>query len=183
MLYCVLKNKCNTFTVPGTKLIMNNNQAIIEKFYRSFQRLDAAAMNACYSEHIIFSDPVFGILKGDEVKAMWEMLCANAKDLSLSFSNIELLDEEYATCKWKAVYTFSKTGRKVTNDIKAYMRLKDGTIIEHSDAFRLSTWLAQAFGWKGSLFGWTGFMKRAVQKSARKSLIKFMEARYRAQHP
>ena len=157
---------------------MNDNQAIIEKFYSSFQRLDARAMNACYSDDIIFSDPVFGILKGEEVKAMWEMLCANAKDFSLSFSDIEMLDDEYATCKWKAAYTFSKTGRKVSNNINAYMRLKDGAIIEHSDAFRLSTWLAQAFGWKGTLFGWTGFMKRAVQKNARKSLVRFIEARY-----
>ena len=109
------------------------------------------------------------------------MLCANAKDFSLSFFDIELLDEEYATCKWKATYTFSKTGRKVTNSIKAYMRLKDGAIIEHSDAFRLSTWLAQAFGWKGLVFGWTGFMKRAVQKNARKNLIKFIETKYPVQ--
>ena len=161
---------------------MNDNKAVIEKFYSSFQRLDADSMNACYSDDIIFSDPVFSILKGEEVKAMWEMLCANAKDFSLGFSDIELLDEEYATCKWKATYTFSKTGRKVTNNIKAYLRLKDGVIIEHSDAFRLSTWLAQAFGWKGILFGWTGFMKRAVQKNARENLIKFIETKYPVQH-
>ena len=160
---------------------MNDNKAVIEKFYTSFQQLDAAAMNACYSNDIIFSDPVFGMLKGDDVKVMWEMLCMNAKDFSLSFSDIELLDEEYATCKWKATYTFSKTGRKVTNNIKAYMRIKEGAIIEHSDAFRLSTWLAQAFGWKGLVFGWTGFMKRAVQKNARKNLIKFIETQYPAQ--
>lgn len=156
---------------------MNDNKAVIEQFYTSFQRLHAAGMNACYSDDIIFSDPVFGILKDDEVKAMWEMLCVNAKDFSLSFSDIDLLDEEYATCKWNAVYTFSKTGRKVTNHIKAFMRLKDGKIIEHSDAFRLSTWLAQAFGWKGTLFGWTGYMKRAVQKEARKNLLRYMEKR------
>lgn len=154
---------------------MSINQQIIEKFYSSFQQLDAAGMNSCYSDDIIFSDPVFMILKGEEVKSMWAMLCKNAKDFSLTFSDIELLDEEYATCKWKASYTFSATGRKVTNNIKAYMRFKEGKIIEHSDAFRLSTWLAQALGWKGVWFGWTGFMKRAVQKNARKNLEKFME--------
>ncbi len=104
---------------------------------------------------------------------MWEMLCKNAKDFSLIFSNIELIDEEYATCNWVANYTFSKTGNKVTNNIKAFMRLKDGKIIEHSDAFRLSTWISQALGWKGVLFGWTGFMKRAVQNNARKNLVEF----------
>src|SRR4029453_5535540 len=153
---------------------MNDNKQIIERFYSAFQKLDYKTMNDCYSDDIIFSDPVFLTLKADEVKSIWEMLCKNAKDFSLTFSHIELIDEEYATCRWVANYTFSKTGNKVTNNIKAFMRLKGGKIIEHSDAFRLSTWLSQALGWKGTLFGWTSFMKKAVQNNARKSLLKFM---------
>ncbi|MBX2923056.1 MAG: nuclear transport factor 2 family protein [Chitinophagaceae bacterium] len=152
-----------------------NNKEVIEHFYSSFQRLDAADMNACYSDDIVFSDPVFMLLRGEEVKCMWEMLCKNAKGFSLTFSDIELLDEEYATCKWRAEYIFSTSGRRVVNNIKAYMKLKDGKIIEHSDAFRLSTWIGQALGWKGILFGWTGFMKKAVQNKARKNLLKYME--------
>lgn len=152
---------------------MQDNKLIIERFYTAFQQKDAAGMNACYGENIVFSDPVFMLLKGDQVKSMWEMLCKNAKDFSLTFSDIALLDEEYATCKWQAIYTFSKTGNKVVNNVKAYMRFKDGKIIEHSDAFRLSTWIGQALGWKGKLFGWTGFMKRAVQNNARKTLMKY----------
>jgi len=147
---------------------------IISRFYTAFQQLDHATMNDCYREDIVFSDPVFGLLQGDEVRSMWEMLCKNAKDFELEFSNIQLIDEEYATCNWTARYTFSKTGNRVVNNIKAYMRLQDGKIIEHSDGFRLSTWLGQAMGWKGKLFGWTGFMKRAVQKNAKKNLAQFM---------
>jgi len=154
-------------------MIMNNKE-VIERFYTAFQKLDYKMMQDCYSEDIIFSDPVFLVLRGNEVRAMWEMLCKNAKDFSLTFSDIELLDEEYATCKWVASYTFSKTGNKVVNKIKAFMKLKDGKIIEHSDAFRLSTWIGQALGWKGVLFGWTGFMKRAIQRNARKNLESFM---------
>jgi ketosteroid isomerase-like protein len=154
---------------------MSVNEDIVKRFYSAFQKRDYQTMNDCYSEDIVFSDPVFMVLKGDEVKAMWEMLCKNAKDFSLNFSDIELLDEEYATCRWTASYTFSKTGRKVVNKIKAYMKLQNGQIIEHSDAFRLSTWIGQALGWKGVLFGWTGFMKRAVQRNARKNLMGFME--------
>lgn len=154
---------------------MQTNAAIIEKFYSAFQRLDHETMNSCYSDDIIFSDPVFGLLQGNEVKYMWEMLCKNAKDLSLTFSDITAVDEEYSTCKWTASYTFSKTGNKVVNNIKAFMKLKDGKITEHSDAFRLSTWIGQALGWKGKLLGWTGFMKKAVQKNARKNLNSFIQ--------
>ena len=154
---------------------MDIKEEILNRFYSAFQRLDYKTMQDCYSEDAVFSDPVFGLLNGKEVRAMWEMLCTNARDFSLTWSDIELLDEEYATCKWVATYTFSKTGRKVVNRIKAYMKFYDGKIIEHSDAFRLSTWIGQALGWKGVLLGWTGFMKRAVQKNARKSLKNFME--------
>lgn len=155
---------------------MASQQEIIEKFYSSFSRLDHAGMNACYSEHIIFQDPVFGLLQGDDVRTMWTMLCTNAKDFSLEFGPIEIIDEEYATCQWKARYTFSKTGNRVENRIKAFMRIVDGKIVEHSDGFRLSKWIGQALGWKGVLFGWTGVMKRAVQKQARKSLEKYKSA-------
>lgn len=153
---------------------MDVNKELIGKFYTAFQKLDYTTMNSCYSDDIVFSDPVFGLLQADEVKAMWEMLCKNAKDFSLTFSNIQSVDEEYYTCEWTASYIFSRTGRKVTNRIKAFMRLQGGKIIEHTDAFRLSTWIAQAFGWKGVWFGWTSFMKRQVQKSARKNLNLFM---------
>ena len=57
------------------------------------------------------------------------------------------------------------------------LKLKDGKIIEHSDAFKLSKWAAQALGFKGELLGWTGFMKRKIQKNARMNLIKFIEAK------
>ena len=159
---------------------MQSNADIISKFYTSFQQLDHGGMNSCYSEDIVFSDPAFGLLRGDEVRYMWEMLCRNAKNFTLSFSNIQLLDDEYATCNWVAEYTFSKTGRKVTNRIKAFMKLKDGKIVEHSDAFRLSTWAAQALGWKGQLFGWMGWMKRRIQQNARKSLLQFIEKKQNA---
>ncbi|MBS1759756.1 MAG: nuclear transport factor 2 family protein [Bacteroidetes bacterium] len=154
---------------------MQTNVQIIEQFYTAFQKLNDTTMNGCYSEDIVFSDPVFGLLRGLEVKAMWKMLCKSAKDFSLEFSNIELLDEEYATCSWTASYTFSKTGNRVVNHVKAFMRLKDGKIIEHSDAFKLSKWSAQALGWKGALFGWMNWFRRSVQKNARKSLEKFMK--------
>src|SRR5450432_2969903 len=103
---------------------MSSNEQIIQRFYSAFQKLDYKTMQDCYSDEPVFSDPVFGLLQGNEVKAMWEMLCKSAKNFSLSFSNIQLLDEEYATCHWVATYTFSKTGRNVVNNIKAHMRIQ-----------------------------------------------------------
>lgn len=153
---------------------MNNNEEIIRRFYTAFQRLDHKTMVACYSEHPVFNDQVFGLLEGEEVAAMWQMLCRNARDFSLEFSNIKLLDDEYATCNWTAHYTFSKTGRKVVNRIKAHMRIQDGKITEHTDQFDIWKWSRQALGLPGLLFGWSGFMKNKIRLNARKNLEAFM---------
>jgi len=151
------------------------NKQIVENFYEAFGRRDFKAMNNCYAEDIVFSDPVFGLLQGNEVRSMWQMLCTNATDLILTFDEIIEIDHEYITCNWVASYTFSSTGKKVVNRVKAFMKVNDGKITEHSDGFRFSTWLGQAFGLKGKLLGWTHFMKRKVQKNARKNLDRFME--------
>ena len=156
---------------------MSVNTETIQRFYSALQQRDHKSMNACYTEEIVFSDPAFGLLYGDEARNMWEMLCTNAKDLSLRFSDIEEIDEEYATCKWVASYTFSKTGRRVENHINAFMRFKNGKVIEHSDAFKLSKWAAQALGWKGVIFGWSGFLQKRIQKNARLSLLRFTKAK------
>ncbi|HMJ48042.1 MAG TPA: nuclear transport factor 2 family protein [Ferruginibacter sp.] len=153
---------------------MNINEQLITTFYRSFQKLDAAGMNECYSPDAVFFDPVFGLLNTDELKAMWAMLCNNAKDLEITFENITSIDDEYYTCNWTATYTFSRTGRKVVNKIKAYMRFSDGKIIEHSDAFSLYKWTKQAFGITGFLLGWSNFFQKKIRKQARQNLEKFM---------
>jgi len=152
---------------------MNNNEELIQTFYDAFARLDYVTMQNCYSENPIFNDPVFGILEGDEVRAMWEMLCKNAKDFSLKADKIEV-DGEYGTCNWIATYTFSKTGRRVVNKVKAYMRIEDGKITEHTDAFDLYKWSRQALGLTGVLLGWSGYLKNKIHSDARKKLDKFM---------
>ncbi|MFZ4770690.1 MAG: nuclear transport factor 2 family protein [Ferruginibacter sp.] len=154
---------------------MNTNEQLIHNFYTAFQQLDAKAMNACYSDDIVFYDPVFELLRADEAKAMWEMLCKNAKDFTLRFENIKDLGDDYYTCDWVASYTFSKTGRKVVNKIKAHMMIVDGIIIEHSDAFSLHKWSIQALGFSGWLLGWNSFYQRKIKNTARRNLLRFRE--------
>ena len=110
----------------------NENEQLVNDFYTAFQSLDFTVMQSCYSANPIFNDPVFGILQGKEFGCMWEMLCRNAKNFSLKFDSIEV-DGEYTTCKWVATYTFSKTGRRVVNKVKAFMRIQSGKITEHTD--------------------------------------------------
>jgi len=153
---------------------MDANEQLIADFYTAFQKLDHKKMAACYSDDIVFFDPAFGLLRGDEVRNMWEMLCRNAKDFSLVFGNITALDNEYYTCDWVATYTFSKTGRRVVNKIKAHMMIADGKIIEHSDGFSLHKWSMMALGFSGWLLGWNSFFQNKIKRQARRNLEKFM---------
>lgn len=154
---------------------MDQNEETINKFYTAFQQLDYATMQSCYHPEAVFNDPVFSLLGAEATNDMWEMLCKRAKDFSLSYGKINLLDDEYTTCEWDATYVFGKTGRKVQNHIKAHMRFKDGLIIEHTDAFDFYKWTRMALGIPGFLFGWSNFMQGRIQRNARKGLLAFMD--------
>lgn len=153
---------------------MAGNEQIIQQFYTAFAQRDYAGMRACYSESPVFSDPVFGLLEGKEPAAMWEMLCKGARDFSLQFGNIQLLDDEYATCDWTANYLFSATGRPVENKVKAHLRIQEGKITEHTDQFDFYRWSRQALGLPGWLLGWTRFMQGKVHRNAVARLQQFM---------
>ena len=159
---------------------MLSEKELIIKFYSAFQQLDDAAMVSCYSDDIVFFDPVFDLLKGDEAKCMWEMLCKNAKDFSLTYGNITELGEGYFTCEWVATYTFSKTGRQVVNKVKANMLFANGKIVEHSDAFSLHKWSRQALGITGELFGWNSIFQRKIKNQAKRNLLSFIQAKQSA---
>ena len=152
---------------------MNNNEELIQTFYSAFARLDYTTMQSCYAHDPIFNDPVFGILQGEEVKAMWEMLCKSATDFNLHADKI-MIDGEYGTCNWVATYTFSKTGKRVVNNVKAHMRIENEKITEHTDEYDIYKWSRQALGLPGILLGWSGYLKKKMRSDARKKLEHFM---------
>jgi ketosteroid isomerase-like protein len=152
---------------------MHPNAALIRSFYTSFQARDADGMNACYHPAITFSDPVFGMLQGSQVTAMWRMLCERGRDLELAFDSIQA-DDEAGSAHWQARYTFSKSGRRVHNIIAASFTFQDGMVIRHTDSFNLWKWSAMALGPPGTLLGWTPFVQSAIRRNARRGLELFI---------
>lgn len=150
-----------------------NPTETIHAFYKAFQQRDFKTMQSLYAEDATFSDPAFLNLNAKEVRAMWEMLIKRGKDLQLTYQ-ILTEKEGQARAEWIATYTFSKTGRKVTNKIVAHMTIENGLIKTHQDVFNFHTWAKQALGTIGLLLGWTGFLRKKVQQEARKNLEKFM---------
>jgi ketosteroid isomerase-like protein len=156
---------------------MIETQQTITDFYTAFQKKDWQGMQECYHDKIEFSDPVFRDLKGGEAKAMWHMLAVSAKDLIVVFKNVDG-ETRTGSCDWDALYSFSRTGRKVHNIIHAKFEFRDGKIIKHKDTFDLWRWAGMALGTSGKLLGWTPFLQGKVRATARKSLDKFI-----AEHP
>jgi ketosteroid isomerase-like protein len=148
---------------------------LIERFYAAFDRKDGDAMAACYAPDARFSDPVFGELRGEQPGAMWRMLTAQARDLSIELVE-HAADPAAATgsARWIARYTFTQTGRPVTNDVRARFRFADGLIAEHDDAFSFHAWARQALGTSGLLLGWTPLLRASVRRRARGNLDRFM---------
>ena len=74
---------------------MHPNAELIKTFYTAFQSRAADGMNACYRSDVVFSDPVFGTLRGQEVEFMWQMLCARGKDLKIEFGKIQAVTQHH----------------------------------------------------------------------------------------
>ncbi|WP_442109412.1 nuclear transport factor 2 family protein [Pseudomonas sp. NUPR-001] len=148
------------------------NTVLITRFYQAFQRLDAEAMVACYSDDILFSDPAFGTLRAKDAGDMWRMLTSRAKDFTLTFDSVRA-DDSSGTAHWVATYLFSQTGRVVVNDIQARFVIRDGKICEHHDHFDLWRWSRQALGLPGLLLGWSPLLRNKVRAQALKGLRSF----------
>lgn len=155
---------------------MTPNEKTLIKFYTAFANADASTMCECYHSKIVFRDPIFGLLKDNNVCQMWKMLVKKSKgNIKIELSNVKV-DEHIGSAQWVATYNFSKTNRKVVNVISAQFHFKDGLIKKHTDDFDIWNWSKQAFGITGSLFGWTGFFQKKIQKQARLSLKKYIDA-------
>jgi ketosteroid isomerase-like protein len=154
----------------------DENADLIARFYEAFNRLDAEAMAACYSDDVLFSDPVFGELRGQQAADMWRMLTSRAQEFSVTFDRVRA-DERTGSAHWVATYLFSQTGRTVVNDVQARFIFRDGKICEHHDHFDLWSWSRQALGAKGALLGWTPFVQNAIRAQAQKGLKAFQAGR------
>lgn len=152
--------------------------ALIERYVAAFSKRDAEAMAACYHTEIWFSDPVFASLKGRDAGDMWRMLLSRAKDLSIEpLTATADADGSGGTCSLIAHYTFSQTGRKVSNTIHSTFAFKDGLIVRQADQFDLWKWAHMALGAKGLLLGWSALLKNKVRRTAAAGLAQWQAAK------
>lgn len=149
---------------------------LVTRFYDALARRDGDAMAACYHPDVHFRDEVFS-LRGPRAGAMWQMLCARGADLTVTASEIEA-DDHAGVARWVTTYTFSQTGRRVRNRVRAAFTFRDGLIHTHRDTFSFWAWSRQALGLPGWLLGWTPWLRAKVATEAAKGLDAYV-----ARHP
>ncbi len=153
---------------------MHPHEKLVRDLYAAFAARDAAGMARCYHPDVVFTDPVFPLLRGGEVSAMWRMLTTRAEGFSLELTEAQG-DDQGATAHWEARYLFSKTGRQVRNKIDASFAFRDGLIVRHVDHFSFWRWATQALGPMGALLGWFPPLKWKVRNEARKGLERSLD--------
>lgn len=150
----------------------------IDRLYAALDAGDGEAMAACYTPDATFEDPAFGPLAGGAGQDMWRMLTSRAGDLTVELLDRTATEDATAgTAHWVADYTFTESGRKVHNDIKATFVFRDGLIAEHRDVFDLRAWGSQALGPVGTILGLTGLLKPIVRRKTSGQLKTFRAAR------
>ena len=147
--------------------------SVLSRFYAAFAARDVPRMAECYSDKAHFSDPAFGSLNAEEVRARWAMLVGRSADLRITF-DILSEDERSGSCEWHARYTFTGTGRSVHNVIRSEFVLQDGLIVHQRDRFDFWRWSRQALGMPGHLLGWSPIIRVGVRRSARAALARHM---------
>lgn len=152
---------------------MQANEEIIHKLYTAFSKKDGATMAALYHKDAVFSDPVFPELRGEQIGAMWSMLCLQAATLEIDFSDVQA-DDQSGQVRWEAKYDFGKPPRKVQNKIRAHFEFVDGQIIKHTDHFSFWKWSRMALGPLGLLLGWNSKVRKKIQHQALSNLEKFI---------
>jgi hypothetical protein len=151
----------------------DRNRATIERLYGALDRHDGETMAACYRPDARFRDPAFGELDGRRAGEMWRMLTSRAEDLEVELAEHDA-GESAGTAHWIARYTFTATGRKVVNDVRAEFSFDDdGLIAEHTDRFSFWRWSRQALGPLGLALGWTPLLPLMTRRRALADLERF----------
>ena len=146
-----------------------------DSFYSAFARHDTKTMTDLYvdSNEPIFSDPIFQNLTSREVKGMWQMLVSAGHDLGIQYQ-IESSDNNTATVYWTADYTYSSTGRHVTNHVRSTLFVQNGKIVNQVDEFDLCAWTTQALG---TVKGYMAcYFPSSLRSQARATLEQYLKA-------
>ena len=154
---------------------MHPNAVLLQRLFSSLNEHDHEAMTACYHSQATFADIAFELRGKQQIHAMWHMICQpadHAGDIHAMF-NVIHADDHSGWVNLIDDYTFSSTGRKVTNVIDSHFCFEDGLIVKQRDFCDPRAWASMAVG------GLSGFLAAHLHFlrtfKARQMLNRFIE--------
>ncbi len=147
----------------------------VDSFFEALQKRDFLTMENCYQKSIQYYDPLYGYLKANEVMAMWKLCYSNLQDYSMIFNGVQNEGEGYFTVTYEFSFSADTMVKCLFRKIKSHLRVEDGLITEHSNAFSLHELSKQKNGIVGILLGWNRYYQNQMKINARKLLFKWIE--------
>ena len=149
-----------------------NDKNLIIRFMEAFALRDFSAMNEMYSQDVQFFDPLFGYISEGAVVDMWQFRFALCELFELTFDNCNDEGDGYFTCVYRVKWKRGKSDNQIIDmKMKAYFRVRENRIIEHSDGFSVHEWCSKHFGWTGKLLGWNRFYQQSIKNKIRKQFL------------
>ena len=155
---------------------MHPNAVLLQRLFSSLNQHDHKTMAACYHSQATFTDIAFDLRGRQQIHAMWHMICQpgdHTSDIQAMF-NVIHADDQRGWVNLVDDYTFSPTGRKVTNVIDSHFCFEDGLVAKQHDFCDPRAWASMAVGsLSGLLAGQFHFLRSF---KARQMLDKFVES-------
>ena len=154
--------------------IMHPNAVLLQRLFSSLNQHDHEAMAACYHSQATFTDIAFDLRGKQQIQAMWHMICQpgdHTSDIRAMF-NVIYADDQRGWVNLVDDYTFSSTGRKVTNVIDSHFCFEDGLIAKQLDFCDPRAWASMALGGLSGFFAAQFRFLRSFK--ARQMLNKFV---------
>jgi ketosteroid isomerase-like protein len=154
---------------------MHTNAGLLQRLFSSLNQHDHKTMAACYHSQATFTDIAFDLRGRQQIHAMWHMICQpgdHKSDIHAMF-NVVRADDQRGWVNLVDDYTFSSTGRKVTNVIDSYFCFEEGLIVKQHDFCDARAWASMAVGGLSGLLAAQFHFLRSLK--ARQMLNKFVE--------
>jgi hypothetical protein len=146
---------------------------VLHRYQQAFSQGSIESIKRCYASDVIYFDPLYGYLHGDQVGYMWASKFAEFATYTISTGELADQGDGYYNMKYDIAYT-SRSQMSIKMAVQCFFKIDDERIVEQSEAFSVHELLRQERGLIGHLMGWNRMMQQSRKNKARRMLLNFM---------
>ena len=151
---------------------MTNHKDIIAIFFDCFNQRDFQKLKTFCTFDIYYFDPLYNLLRGEDVFIMWEHVYGEVDDFSLATTDFKDDGDGYYVIDLQVNF---KERKQILQAIKAYIRIEEGMVSEYSSAFSIHGLCKQRHGIIGNLLGWNRLYQNRIKNDARRKLLQYKQ--------